>query len=275
MASSQTKRRRFQPPITSFFPASDVTTAPAAQIANSPSIPHALQSSLLTVGMRIRKSVPEGYKTTPKSSIFMDARPVANTSSRPAAIDARSGYGCNNTGFAELAPYCGILKTGGLAVQSFPSVPGDDPWESFPSSQESFASDFSTESAPATNVHKRSLDLESDDEDEENMASSITTGAPLSSISANGSRTTNFRSHSYRISHTKMPDLNMLAKDNPTTGRLFAQPKSRNKAKMGTAGMQQTRLAVNEGNVVMMEEDFDEAPFLQRKEDLEVEMGGI
>ncbi|OOF95451.1 hypothetical protein ASPCADRAFT_207938 [Aspergillus carbonarius ITEM 5010] len=76
------KRRRFQPPITNYF-----TTTPSTPISTNntttttrshhlsynhystatcsptPIVPTRIQASLLSVGMRIRKSVAEGYKT--------------------------------------------------------------------------------------------------------------------------------------------------------------------------------------------------------------------
>lgn len=76
------KRRRFQPPITSFFsttstpPSEDndnVTTNRAHHLSHNhysaatcsptPIVPTKVQASLLSVGMRVRKSVAEGYKT--------------------------------------------------------------------------------------------------------------------------------------------------------------------------------------------------------------------
>ncbi|KAL8737732.1 MAG: hypothetical protein Q9181_001389 [Wetmoreana brouardii] len=68
-------------------------------------LPPAIQSSLLNVGMRIRKSVPEGYKTK-----------------RVGCMPHTKVDGCGvihgaNSGLAELVPYCGMNKTGGYEVQ--------------------------------------------------------------------------------------------------------------------------------------------------------------
>ncbi|GKZ16718.1 hypothetical protein AbraIFM66951_008626 [Aspergillus brasiliensis] len=76
------KRRRFQPPITSFFsttstpPSEDNGNVPtsrahhlshnhysAATCSPTPIVSTKVQASLLSVGMRVRKSVAEGYKT--------------------------------------------------------------------------------------------------------------------------------------------------------------------------------------------------------------------
>ncbi|PWY88713.1 hypothetical protein BO94DRAFT_534611 [Aspergillus sclerotioniger CBS 115572] len=78
------KRRRFQPPITNYFtttpsssipiPTDNTTTTTrshhlsynhysAATCSPTPIVPTRVQASLLSVGMRVRKSVAEGYKT--------------------------------------------------------------------------------------------------------------------------------------------------------------------------------------------------------------------
>ena len=104
----------------------------------SPPIPAETQSSLLTVGMRVRKSVPEGYKTHKTLPIeefpFPSTAPVSATRTRPAY---------NTTNSRELAPFCGLHKIGGLSSQgSFdappssapPTLPaGRDPISSMPS----------------------------------------------------------------------------------------------------------------------------------------------
>ena len=66
MSTPSTPRKRqnltSQSTITSFFtPSSRSTTATAT--AAVPEVPTPIKSSLLTVGMRVRKSVPEGYKS--------------------------------------------------------------------------------------------------------------------------------------------------------------------------------------------------------------------
>lgn len=97
-----------------------------------------IQTSLLNVGMRIRKSVPEGYKTKPK---------VLSTSNSysPLRVD---GSLHRNYSPAGLLPYCGIFKTGNLEQEPTPlqdDVPpldcsNDD--DALPSSQESILSDI-------------------------------------------------------------------------------------------------------------------------------------
>lgn len=83
VTADTSKRRRFQPPITTFFSSSEspfITNYDhsgnngvparvshyhysAATSSPTPVVPGRVQSSLLNVGMRVRKSVAEGYKT--------------------------------------------------------------------------------------------------------------------------------------------------------------------------------------------------------------------
>jgi hypothetical protein len=84
-----------------------------ADARSPPPLPPSVQANLLSVGMRVRKSVPEGYKTGTYSAfaLFSDPTPAKQTQeptirkpiSRPRA--------------RELAPFCGIMKVGGLAQQ--------------------------------------------------------------------------------------------------------------------------------------------------------------
>jgi hypothetical protein len=82
-----------------------------------PSLPESVQADLISVGMRIRKSVPEGYKTGGYSAfkLFSDH-------SAPApplrSIGERSSY---RNVKRELIPLCGILKVGGFAQQELVS----------------------------------------------------------------------------------------------------------------------------------------------------------
>ncbi|RAL16704.1 uncharacterized protein BO97DRAFT_402358 [Aspergillus homomorphus CBS 101889] len=75
-----TKRRRFQPPITTFFTTATTTTTTTTTTSGTtphhthnhyststssptPTLAPKVQASLLSVGMRVRKSIAEGYKT--------------------------------------------------------------------------------------------------------------------------------------------------------------------------------------------------------------------
>ncbi|OJD22185.1 hypothetical protein ACJ73_06470 [Blastomyces percursus] len=168
-SSSTSKRRRFQVPITKYFP-SDNAESPSCGSSHFnysapthspvPSLPHKVQSSLLSVGMRVRKSVPEGYKTTTATRTVFH---IPHTGSP------------STTSYAELAPFCGVLKMGNLAVQTSP-VPTlgphqtmhalDEEWDkgSIPSSSQESIDSFST---PKPNPHKRSFEPDLADSDGE------------------------------------------------------------------------------------------------------------
>lgn len=150
--------------ITSFFSTSDPldtssTSASAeASLSSRPVLPADTQSHLLNVGMRVRKSVPEGYKTGSYSafSLWSDndaADTKAMATPPPALIRAPS-----SAGQRELLPFCGINKVGGLSSQPAPgpdapavpvprlqlgSVPSIDDVPSLTSSQGSIDSNSS------------------------------------------------------------------------------------------------------------------------------------
>jgi hypothetical protein len=128
--------------ITSFFPSSRSSpdVAPVSYAAPQPALPATVQSNLLSVGMRVRKSVPEGYKTGTMSAfkLWSDNTPVPapmSTVSMPKA-SAR-----------ELAPFCGINRVGGLDVQHMDDddVPSLDALPELTMSQESTDSNVSSE----------------------------------------------------------------------------------------------------------------------------------
>ena len=89
----------------------------------SPSLPAETQASLLSVGMRVRKSVPEGYKT--HKTMPTEEFPFPSTAPAGAA-PARPAY--NTTNSRELAPWCGLHKVGGFSSQgSFDAPPSSAP----------------------------------------------------------------------------------------------------------------------------------------------------
>lgn len=95
--------------ITSFFTSNrPAATASAPQKhPQQPTLPSAVQSDLLSVGMRVRKSVPEGYKTGSPHSAFR------LWDERGGAVRPRRG----GAGAGELVPFCGVHRIGGYSVQ--------------------------------------------------------------------------------------------------------------------------------------------------------------
>ncbi|KAM3068440.1 hypothetical protein ACMFMG_009579 [Clarireedia jacksonii] len=218
-----------QSTITNYFspslsPSIPTTVAPQP---TQPTLPHPIQSSLLSVGMRIRKSVPEGYKTgSPPSTITPKYR-----GTRPRA------------GMRELTPFCGLMKTGGLAVQGqgwdysnggevIEDGDEEDDGEWWGNSQDSMRSVDSVGSYGRGNAAKRRF---LDDGEGEEM-----------------------RDENARI-----------LMDGGFGGRKIAVPRTR-KASKGQAG--RTSLGGDE-NANM---DFEDAEFLDyRLADEEVQMGGL
>ncbi|KAF2461760.1 ribonucleotide reductase inhibitor-domain-containing protein [Lineolata rhizophorae] len=164
--------------------------------APQPALPAAVQSSLLNVGMRVRKSVPEGYKTHKTLGLAgaVVSTPVVAGVASPAGMDVdvntflqhqhqpqlQSGFEPEQSLVsqqellqraqqqqqqqqkssysyrpAELVPFCGLHKTGGLDVtfshgsssqdSSFPSNSSNS---SIQSSSSYMASSFTTSGPP-------------------------------------------------------------------------------------------------------------------------------
>ncbi|KAK1969823.1 ribonucleotide reductase inhibitor [Colletotrichum sublineola] len=152
-ASSDPAQRQ----ITSFFaPRSGPTPSaePSSTSATS-NLPSDVQSNLLSVGMRIRKSVPEGYKTGTYSSFKLwtdnegPRTPVVRTTNTAGNWNAAARHRSTAAAQRELLPFCGINKVGGLASQpAYASeseheeegVPGLDNVPGLSSSQESVES---------------------------------------------------------------------------------------------------------------------------------------
>ncbi|KAH6605298.1 ribonucleotide reductase inhibitor [Trichoderma cornu-damae] len=98
--------------ITSFFAAQPPNSNPpaAADVAQRPVLPDNVQANLLSVGMRVRKSVPEGYKTAGTSAFKL-----WTDSTKPGA--AKATVAAAKPASRELLPFCGINKVGGLDTQ--------------------------------------------------------------------------------------------------------------------------------------------------------------
>lgn len=142
------KRRRFQPAITSFFqsqqPESHIVDGTpvshnhyaAATYSVTPVVSEKVQSSLLSVGMRVRKSVADGYKTQRSLKQGKSIAPPLVVKTPTAELHA------DMYSHGELAPFSGISKYD----QSFGSTSGHvvnddgDDYSLPPSSQDSVAS---------------------------------------------------------------------------------------------------------------------------------------
>lgn len=186
--STLSKRRRFQPPITSYFnstpsdPSSVGTSAShnhysAATSSPTPVLPAKVQSSLLSVGMRVRKSIADGYKTqlAMKSEKVMPPTSVAEA---PATAQSYTRGGC----FAELAPFSGVSKFSYDSADNSGHLITDDgdAYSLPPSSQESNTSSASFPSA--INGQKRALESDifvDDDAWEDDAGSQLRQETPV------------------------------------------------------------------------------------------------
>lgn len=281
-ASAHRNKRPFQPSITSYFTRADRPSSSdpdAAPRNDAPpqglaAVPANVQASLLNVGMRVRKSVPEGYKTHKTHPPNPGAASPPANKTPPNLAPARP---------AELLPFCGLHKTGGYQQQqpyahdlSAAAAAAPPPVSAFGtgdfalllSSQESNASTLSADSLPAPATNKRRY--EEEEEEEETGAGrplfpSLNTSLAVPSAGDDDDLQISPRTTVYPVSHTAMPDL-----DAPT-GRRVARPKSRMREGV-CATASNRRLAVGEEGVF----DFGEAEFLRPPQETgEVEMGGV
>lgn len=123
--------------------------------------------------MRVRKSVPEGYKTGNYSAftLFSESATHLMPSTAGHQISYARSQSRNTYARKELTPFCGILKVGGLSQQpagrdyeEFDEIPEDDEYDvPFLSSQGSTISDVSVASEMAS-AHKRRIDEDDGDE---------------------------------------------------------------------------------------------------------------
>lgn len=162
MSSGPRTKRQFagaasdpaQRQITSFFcPRQQHTSSWTA--TSTPPLPASVQANLLTVGMRVRKSVPEGYKTGPAYSAF---KLWSDDSSFPSLQINTQAVASSR----ELLPFCGIHRIGGMATQpGLEDAPElDDGVPSLTSSQETVAS---TQSQPDCDRSSRKRFFDEDD----------------------------------------------------------------------------------------------------------------
>ncbi|KAL0259530.1 hypothetical protein SLS55_005267 [Diplodia seriata] len=300
--SAHRTKRPFQPSITSYFARADRSDPDAALLPTcnrAPPqglavVPANVQASLLNVGMRVRKSVPEGYKThktqpTPSHDHY---KPQATFT--PAMPTNRP---------TELLPFCGIHKIGGHDVQqqaaSYFHLEADSATSAHAvdahapafsngdfglSSQESNTSTISTDSLPTNK--RRYEDDEDEDTGENDFAANNARGntgdgaRPLFptlntglAVPARGDDVDELQISPrtvYPVSHTVMPNL-------AAPMRPVARPRSRRRNGGDVGGrVGGRRQAVDEDPL-----DFGEADFLRPPSsdswggDVEVEMGGI
>ncbi|RDW90118.1 uncharacterized protein DSM5745_01893 [Aspergillus mulundensis] len=195
--SDLSKRRRFQPPITTFFTTSsdpNSSSSPShlsynhySAVTNSPTpvVPAKVQASLLSVGMRVRKSIADGYKThqgkADKYTTF-SCDNANNDTPKPtittATIYNATIYNSDAPVRSELAPFCGMSKSDEytcIAPQPLPTAhhyhhiittEEDDAFSIPPSSQESVDSTLEPTAHKKRTRHDFDFDPYDDEDDE-------------------------------------------------------------------------------------------------------------
>jgi len=193
-------KRPFQPAITSYFntyddldsnsdddeprgllpntrPRTTPRTQPHQRETLAPHIPGYVQADLLQVGMRVRKSVPEGYKT--HSARLANLPSIQTTLTKPPSggLDVKPPLDPVPDAFVkgrELLPFCGLHKVGGYAEQPttnihlYAGVDGQRPVNTFPLPAEAFTQPFSSQdSGYGSDIYRSNKSKRSwrDDED--------------------------------------------------------------------------------------------------------------
>jgi Ribonucleotide reductase inhibitor len=240
-------KRPFQPQITSFFSSSsERSSLPSESKWQSDKScfgeqDASIQASLLSVGMRIRKAVPEGYKTH-KSQLFTDMTSRTSPPSQVLPITPKP---------MELTPFCGIHKVGGLGVQeslvhqvngyNLGAIPAADALATVGSSEEFFLSQESNASVTAPD-----------------SVEGLPVGA-VQEIKPRGKRRLDFVDDDDEVS-LLLPDFVAAP---IIEGRNIAKPRSRRKPAQPVTP-----------TALIIDADFGEAPFLIPC-DMDIEMGEI
>ncbi|KAH7071666.1 ribonucleotide reductase inhibitor-domain-containing protein [Paraphoma chrysanthemicola] len=294
-------KRPFQPSITTFFardaqdsdddddrwginPNSRPRPLPGSKSSQqqreslAPQVPGQVQADLLQVGMRVRKSVPEGYKTHPKMSTLPT---IQTTLAKPTTTISAVGLDVKPPRDPvpdavlhqrELLPFCGLHKIGGYAEQPTTNIhlyAGGDtrPTNPFPLLAEAFTQPFSSQGSTDSGYGSESQRKRSwQDEDEARL--DISGSNFFFAIPMKGNIELDDIPVS-PLSESPQKGINML----PSV-RQFAQPKSR-KARLGMSMDEDIDMEIENVDArvaVGSASDFEEADFLAAGE---VAMGGV
>jgi hypothetical protein len=273
-----------------------------------PPVPERYQADLLSVGMRVRKSVPEGYKTHKTATLpsiqttLSKGGPVATLNGDAYSVKPpREAVPDVLQHQRELLPFCGLLKIGGFAEQPVTNVHlysgvddrGDKPINLFPlpaeafnqpfssstlsTSQDSLSTTFSTDSLPPSlmNPQKRSWQ----DEDPTaaiKMSTNFLFALPM--------KVSEDEVPVSPLSATPSQSLNVTSMPSQSALRPFAQPRTRRQqpgprmVQLNGAIFQEADIDMDVENAEQSGEranDFGEADFLRPWATREVEMGGV
>jgi hypothetical protein len=161
--------------ITSFFNARTPAESAATEAEKplQPVLPSTVQANLLSVGMRVRKSVPEGYKTVGTSAfkLWTDNAPVTTKTTARAPTKGAS---------RELLPFCGINRVGGLDTQ--PEFEREDDVPDIDAIPELTMSQESNESAESYDGSRKRIFYEEEDELVESRAMDVQNNSRIMAI---------------------------------------------------------------------------------------------
>ncbi|KAI2615033.1 ribonucleotide reductase inhibitor-domain-containing protein [Hypoxylon sp. NC1633] len=302
--------------ITSFFTSSPLTSTHIDQSSPtqsstsdiySPALPESVQANLLSVGMRVRKSVPEGYKTGSYSAFALWDKSGKNTKNFIPASATTMGEGRSRANAIstprELLPFCGIHKVGGLGTQP-DSAPTSSPLVYTPTSTSTYI--------PPTYKPRLSINgMPLEDDSMDDVPGLTSSQETVESTDSSASPAAKTRKRSYTEDEDERPEtpdrlhLNLdvnVWRDafdgevsprsqapvgwRPGNARVMAVPR-KNKFRGGAGGSGSGKLAsrtMGQENVMVVDDaagDFGEADFLVRTADLgyaedwEVEMSDV
>ncbi|KAG9200400.1 hypothetical protein G6514_007072 [Epicoccum nigrum] len=241
----------------------------------APSVPDHVQSSLLTVGMRVRKSVPEGYKT-PKTlpslqittvqtplrkphNAFRETNPALEALKIP--VDTLASTLQHQR---ELLPFCGLNKIGGYAEQPTPDAHlFGDATNSFPLPAQAFSQPFSSQdSGYGTEIYRANGKRGWSEEGEEGPRGV-----------ANSNFVFSIPAKVYGEEDVPVSPFSESPPPRMPPQRQFAQPRSRRRPQADEDMMEFDGHGAHEGRLAAGHaSDFEEADFLDGHE---VAMGGV
>ncbi|KAH9870189.1 hypothetical protein J1614_007112 [Plenodomus biglobosus] len=255
----------------------------------APTLPRQVQSDLLNVGMRVRKAVPEGYKTQK----LMSGLPTITTTLVNNPTTSLATYEVNpsqSTGEhvlthqRELLPFCGLNKIAGYAEQPttninlYGSQDLQDPRSTnmFPLSAEAFTQPFSSQGSADSGYSTASQRLPNplnpakrswhDDDEVRPLNTNVFFAIPKGNLSV-------------EIDEVPVSPLSETPRNMLPQVRQFAKPKSRRQGRTTLSSDDDMDMDVGFENTAQVERrvtvgsgsDFEEADFLAR----EVDMHGI
>lgn len=288
--------------ITSFFNAASsrssgvAASSPPASSSPSPSplLPPTVQSNLLSVGMRVRKSVPEGYKTGSYSAFALwddNSKPSSsNYAMGPVPPEARARANAFSSP-KELLPFCGINSVGGLGTQ--PSHPVRSGWLS--ASSGSGVSPTGATCNPMINIDDSALDTYEDDlpglTSSQESIGSVDSNAPMTSRAARKRYFTEDADDVPEMPNRLTTPAMQFGGDDDLisprslvpsgggwggNGRIMAIPRNRKpRGSLTTIPHETAAHGASKENVMVVDSDFEEADFLDSSHNWEVEMSDL